>query len=120
MKRYHDQGNSYKEQHLIRSEDSAHYHHGKKNGTGGAESSTSCSEGKQEKTGFQEARRRVSKPTPTVTHFLQQGHTHSIKATPSSSAIPWAMHIQITPYLGSFYIHNPIAKEIFKPRKNPG
>jgi hypothetical protein len=25
---------------------------------------------------FQEARRRVSKPTPTVTHFLPQGHTY--------------------------------------------
>jgi hypothetical protein len=24
---------------------------------------------------FQTARRRFSKPTPTVTHFLQQGHT---------------------------------------------
>jgi hypothetical protein len=29
----------------------------------------------KEHTGFQEARRRVSKPTPTVTHFIQQGHT---------------------------------------------
>jgi hypothetical protein len=30
---------------------------------------------------FQASRRRVSKPTPTVTHFLSQGHTSS-KATP--------------------------------------
>jgi hypothetical protein len=29
----------------------------------------------RKKTIFQAARRRVSKPTPTVTHFLQQGHT---------------------------------------------
>jgi hypothetical protein len=42
---------------------------------GGDESSTSCSEGKQKKTGIQAARRKVSKPTPTVMHFFQQGHT---------------------------------------------
>jgi hypothetical protein len=42
---------------------------------GGAESSTSCSKGKNEKTGFQTARRKVSKPTPKVIHILQQGHT---------------------------------------------
>jgi hypothetical protein len=29
---------------------------------------------------------RTSKPTPTVTPFLQQGHTHSNKATPPNSA----------------------------------
>jgi hypothetical protein len=28
----------------------------------------------------QAARRRVSKPKPTVTHLLHQGHTHSNKA----------------------------------------
>jgi hypothetical protein len=28
-----------------------------------------------QKTDFQAARRRVSKPTPTVTQFLQQDHT---------------------------------------------
>jgi hypothetical protein len=44
-------------------------------GSGGAESSTSCSVGRSENTGFQAARRRVLKPMPTVTHFLQQGHT---------------------------------------------
>jgi len=31
---------------------------------------------------------RVLKPTPIVTHLLQQGHTHS------NSATPWAEHIQ--------------------------
>jgi hypothetical protein len=36
----------------------------------GAESSTSCSEGKQEKPDFQANRRKTSLPTPTVTHFL--------------------------------------------------
>jgi hypothetical protein len=33
----------------------------------------------------QVARRRVSKPTPTVTHFLQQCPTYSTKATPPNS-----------------------------------
>ena len=42
------------------------------------------------------ARRRVLKPTPTVTHFLQQGHTYSNKATPPNSATLWANPIQTT------------------------
>jgi hypothetical protein len=33
------------------------------------------------------------KPTPTVTNLLQQGHTYSYRATPSSSATLWAEHI---------------------------
>jgi hypothetical protein len=37
---------------------------------------------------------RVLKPTPTVAHLLQQGHTYSNMATPSNSATPWAEHIQ--------------------------
>jgi hypothetical protein len=37
--------------------------------------SSSRQEDKQEKTVFQAARKRVSKNTPTVTYFLQQGHT---------------------------------------------
>jgi hypothetical protein len=48
----------------------------------GAKNSTSPYEGSQ-KTVFQAARRRVSKPAPTVTHFFQQGHTYSNKATPT-------------------------------------
>jgi hypothetical protein len=40
--------------------------------------------------------RRVSKPTPTVTHSFQQGHTYSNKATPPNSATPWTKQIQIT------------------------
>jgi hypothetical protein len=43
-------------------------------GAGGAKSSTSCSEGEQEQT-VSSTLGRASKPTPTVTHFLQQGHT---------------------------------------------
>jgi hypothetical protein len=44
-------------------------------GIGGAESSTSSSEGCEEKTGSLVVRRRLSLPTTTMTHFLQQGHT---------------------------------------------
>ena len=47
----------------------------------GAESSTSCSEGKQEKIGFPGTRMRVLKPMPTVAHFLQQGYTYSNKTS---------------------------------------
>lgn len=71
---HHNQGNSYKEQHLIgaglqilrfsplSSWREAWWHLGR-HGTGGAESSTSYSKGKQ-KTLLQTARRRVSKPVP--------------------------------------------------------
>jgi hypothetical protein len=41
----------------------------------------SCSKDKQEKTGFQAARRKVSKSTHTVTHVFQEGHTYSNKVT---------------------------------------
>jgi len=40
-----------------------------------AESARSRSTGCREKISFQAGRRRVSKPTPTVTNFFQQGHT---------------------------------------------
>jgi hypothetical protein len=40
------------------------------------------------------ARRKISKPTPTLTHFLQQNHTYSNKVTPPNSA--WAKHVQTT------------------------
>ena len=39
---------------------------------------------------------RVLKPTPTVTHLLQQGHTYSNRATASNSATSWAKQVQIT------------------------
>jgi hypothetical protein len=41
-------------------------------------------------------RRRVSKPTPIVTQFLQQDHAYFNKGTPSNSTTPWAKHIQST------------------------
>ena len=47
----------------------------------GAESSVSSSEGCWQNTGFQGTRMRVSEPIATVTCLLQQGHTHSNKAT---------------------------------------
>jgi hypothetical protein len=100
VKRHHDQENCYKGQHLIgagllvlrfsplSSWQEAWQHLGKHRIREGAESSTSCCEGKQEKADFQKARMKVSKPTPTVIHFLQQGHTHSNKGTPPKSATP--------------------------------
>jgi hypothetical protein len=39
-------------------------------------------------------RTRVLKPMFIVTHLLQQGLTHSNKATPTNSATPWANHKQ--------------------------
>lgn len=36
----------------------------------------------KEQTVFQEARRKVSKPTLSFTHFLQQGYTYYNKTTP--------------------------------------
>jgi hypothetical protein len=42
------------------------------------------------------ARRRVSRPTPTVTQFFQQGHTSSNKATPP----PTRPHLLIVPLPG--------------------
>jgi hypothetical protein len=55
-------------------------------------------------------RRSGSQPTPTVTHFLQQGHTYSNKATPPNKA--WAKHIQTTIASidpGIFPAHIPLA-----------
>lgn len=73
---------------LTGSEVSVHYHHSRKYGSVNAgmaleklSASTSWSQGSQEKTVSQAARRSVSKPTPTVMHFLQQGHTYLNKAT---------------------------------------
>jgi hypothetical protein len=106
VKRHHDQGNSYKGQHLIGagllvqrfspllSRQEAWQHPGR-HGAGRALSSDFI----KRKPGadcFQASRRKVSKPTPTVTHFLQQGHTYSNKAKPPNSATPWAKHIQTT------------------------
>jgi hypothetical protein len=51
------------------------WQHPGRHGAGGAESSTSSSEGCKQNTDFQAARMRVLKPIPTVTHLLQQGHT---------------------------------------------
>jgi hypothetical protein len=46
------------------------------------------SSGRQEEGLFHTGwRHRASKPTPTVTHFLQQCYTYSNKATPPNSAI---------------------------------
>jgi hypothetical protein len=67
-----------------------------RHGVGRAESSTSYREGKQERIGLLAARERVLKLMPTVTHFLQQGHTYSNKATP----IPTRPCFLIVSFLG--------------------
>ena len=84
VKRHHDQGNSLKDNILVGaglqvqrfSPLSSKWKHGSiQAGVVQEELRVlSCSEDKQ-KTGFQAARMKVSKPTPTVIHFLQQGHT---------------------------------------------
>jgi hypothetical protein len=40
--------------------------------------------------------RRVSKHTPTVADFLQNGHTYANKDTLSIIATAWPKHIQVT------------------------
>jgi hypothetical protein len=82
VKRHHDQGNSYKGQRLIGaglqvqrfSPLPSRREHGR-HGAGGAESSSSCSKVKREKTVLQGTRRRISKSTPRVTDFFLLGHT---------------------------------------------
>lgn len=107
VKRYHNQGNSYKGKHLIGaglqvqrfSPLSSWWEACQlpgRHGAGGAESSTACYEGKQKTTVFQEARKRVSKPTSIVTQFLQQGHTYSNKVTPTLTG----PHLLIVPLPG--------------------
>jgi hypothetical protein len=49
----------------------------------------------QEQIVSQASRKRVSKPTPKITHFLQQGQTYSNK-TILNSATAWAKNIQTT------------------------
>jgi len=65
------------------------WQHQGRHSAGGAESSTSSSEGCKENTGFQVSRMRVLKTTPTVTHSLQQGHILSNRVIPSKAATPW-------------------------------
>jgi hypothetical protein len=110
VKRHHDQGNSYKGQCSIgtslwvqgssplSSRQEAWQHLGRHCAREGAESSTSYSKENQEKADFQAARRRVSKPTLRVTHFLQQDHAYSNRATAPNSANPWDKQIQSTTF----------------------
>jgi hypothetical protein len=107
VKRHHGQSNSYKGQHLIgtgllvqrfsplSSRLEAWQCPGRHSAGEGTESSKSQSNCKQEKFGSYVARRWVLKPTPTMTYFLQQGHSYSNRITPPNSATPWAKHIQI-------------------------
>jgi hypothetical protein len=72
-----------------------------RHGSRGTESSTSCSKGKQEKTGFQAARMRVLNPMPIVTYFFQQGHTskkfHSLGQPHSNHHIHSLEHMEAIP-----------------------
>ena len=96
VKRHHDQGDSYKGKHLIGAslQDQRFRPLSSWQETGSMqagialekECSTPCSKGEQEN--ISQAARRVSKASPTVTHFLQQNHTYSNKATPPTSATP--------------------------------
>ena len=61
-----------------------------------SENSTSLYKGRQEKTGFQAARRSITLPTSAVTPFFKQGHTYSNKAIPPDSVTQWAKNIQTT------------------------
>lgn len=61
----------------------------------GAEYSRSLSRESQEQT-WQARRRSISKPTPIVTHFLQQDHTYTNKAILPKNDTPWAKHIPTT------------------------
>jgi hypothetical protein len=65
---------------------------------------------KAAKTGFQAIRTRVLKPTPTVTHFLQLGHTYSNKVISPNSATSW--HIQTITFHSLDPIDAPI--DLFK------
>jgi hypothetical protein len=110
VKRNHDQGNSYKGQHLIGasllvlefSPLSSWLKHG------------SIQEGmaleklrvlhlvpkvNRRRLAFRQLGRGSQIQPPTVVHFLQQGHTYSNKGTPPNSATPWAKHIQTTTVL---------------------
>jgi hypothetical protein len=82
VRRHHDQGHSNKGQQLglaYSFRGLVHYYHDGKYGN--VQTNLVLQELRvlhldpQERIGFQAARRSVSKPTPTVTHFLQQGHT---------------------------------------------
>ena len=69
-----------------------------RHGSGGAESSTSSSEGQLEKTGFQEARREVSKHDRLPS-------SNKARPTPYLLTVPsWAKHIQATTLL---LVYNP-------------
>jgi len=81
-----------------------HYHHGRKHGRGQADMALEEWIVLQldQKAAMRSLSSRqlgggsLSKPTPKVAHFLQQGHTYSNKATPLNSAKFWTTYIQTT------------------------
>jgi hypothetical protein len=67
---------------------------------------------------------RVLKPTPTVTHLLQQGNTYFTKATPPNSAAPWPKYkiykpsqLSINPVLQKVLEGSLQPKELNTPKK---
>jgi hypothetical protein len=54
---------------------------------------------------------RVLKPIPTVTDFLQPGHTYFSKATPPNSVTPWAKYIQSTIVTTQLVIEQNVCKQ---------
>jgi hypothetical protein len=66
------------------------------------------------------ARSRVSKPTSSVTYFLQQGHTYSKKATHPNNIVPWDKHSQTNTFSLYHFLLRYLSFQIisiFKPSK---
>ena len=53
----------------------------------------------------------MRKPTPTMTHLLQQGHTHSNRVTPNS-ATSWAKHVQTITVCLAYWSYDPRGCEL--------
>jgi hypothetical protein len=73
VKIYHDQGNSYKGQHLIGDGLQVHYHQGRKHGS--IQAGMALKDLRVLHFVPKTNRRKMARPTPPVTHSLQQGHT---------------------------------------------
>jgi hypothetical protein len=107
VKIHHDQGNFYKKQHSIGTglydvmRSSIHYQQSRKHGSIQTDMVLEKDvrvrhlDLLQPEEDWLSPRQlgRVSKPIPTVTDFLQQGHTYSQKATHPNSTTPYAPSI---------------------------
>jgi hypothetical protein len=59
----------------------------------------------------------VLKACPTVTHFLQQGHTYSNKATPPNNATPCGQAFKLINLWGPYVSSPHVCKKTKKTRK---